>query len=158
MGRVINLVYNAFVAMQADGSLILKCNFMMSIFADLQKELPEFNTCMTWFVEEKECNTIGSSSKHQCILSFDKGTKMLFYPTVKQNMQMNALCLMLAAGLATCLILELEKPIKANSDRLLAKGGIYSLVQVSDAEKIASMGMKAVHDSSKLCLLLSPMH
>jgi hypothetical protein len=128
MGRVINLVCNAIVAIQADGSLILKYNFMMSIFADLQKELQEFNTFMTWYFEEKECNTIGSSSKHQHILSVDKGTKMLFYLTEKQNIQMNALCLMLAAGLTTCLILELEDPRKANSDYLSAKGGKYSWV------------------------------
>jgi len=38
---------------------------MMGIFADLQKEMPVFNNYMTWFFEEKKCNTIGSSSKSQ---------------------------------------------------------------------------------------------
>ena len=58
MGRVIDLIYDAFTAIQSDGSLILDYDFMMGIFADLQKETPEFNTYMTWFFEEKECNTI----------------------------------------------------------------------------------------------------
>jgi hypothetical protein len=58
MGRVIDLVYHAFVAIQADGLLILDYNFMMEIFVDLQRELPEFNTNMTWYFEEKECNPI----------------------------------------------------------------------------------------------------
>ncbi len=41
---------------------------------------------------------------------------------------------------------ELEDPRKANSDYLSAKGGKYSWAQVSDAEKIACMGLKAVND------------
>ena len=63
MGRVIDLVYDAFVAIQADGTLILNYDFMMGIFGDLQTELPEFNTYMTWYFEEKESNPIGSTSK-----------------------------------------------------------------------------------------------
>jgi hypothetical protein len=123
MGRVIDLIYDAFVAIQADGALILDYNFMMGIFAELQSELPEFNTYMAWFFEEKECNPIGLSSKDQHVLSVDKGTEMIFYPTEKQNMQTDELCSMLAAGLSSCLILELEDPRKANSDYLSIKGG-----------------------------------
>jgi hypothetical protein len=149
MGRVIDLIYEAFVAIQSDGSLILDYDFMMGIFADLQKEMPEFNTYMTWFFEEKECNTIGSSSKSQRVLSVDKGAEMLFYPTEKQNMQTNELCMTLADGLATYLILELEDPRKANSDYLSAKGGKYSCAQVSDAKKKVCMGMKSVNDPSE---------
>jgi hypothetical protein len=149
MGRVIDLVYDAFVAIQSDGSLILDYNFMVGIFADLQKEMLEFNTYMTWFFKEKECNTIGSSRKSQCVLSVDKGAEMLFYPTEKQNMQTNELCAMLAARLATCLILELENPRKANSNYLSAKGVKYSWAQESDEEKKACMGMKAVNDLSE---------
>ncbi len=47
MGRVIDLVYDAFVAIQADGSLIVEYDFMMGFFGELQSELPEFNTYMT---------------------------------------------------------------------------------------------------------------
>jgi len=86
MGRVIDLVYDAFVAIQADGSLILDYDFMMGVFGELQPELPEFSTYMTWFFEEKESNPIGSSSKEERVLSVDKGTEMLFFPTEKQNM------------------------------------------------------------------------
>ena len=81
---------------------------MMGIFLDLQQELPEFNTYITWYFEEKECNSIGSSSKAQRVLSIDKGTEMLFFPTEKQNMQTDELCTTLSSGLAKCLLLELE--------------------------------------------------
>ena len=146
MGRVIDLVYDAFVTIQADGTLILNYDFMMGIFGELQTELPEFNTYMTWYFEEKESNPIGSTSKAQRVLSVDKGTEMLFYPTDKQNMQTSELCATLASGLASCLILELEDPRKANSDYLSVKGGKYSWAKVSDADKDACMGMKAVND------------
>ena len=82
---MIDLVYDAFVAIQMDGTLILDYDFMMGIFGDLQTELPEFNTYMTWYFEEKECNPIGSTSKAQRVFSVDKGTEMLFYPTEKQT-------------------------------------------------------------------------
>ncbi len=65
MGRVIDLIYNAFVAVQADGTLIIDYNFMMGIFSDLQQEFPEFNTSMTWYFEEKECNSIGIRGWYQ---------------------------------------------------------------------------------------------
>ena len=63
MGRVIDLVYDAFVEILSDGLLILDYDFMMDTFADLQKKMSKFNTYMTWFFKEKECNTIGSPSK-----------------------------------------------------------------------------------------------
>ena len=74
---------------------------------------------------------------------------MLFYTTEKQNIQTNDLCSTLAAGLASCLILELEDPRKANSDYLSIKGGKYSWAEVSDAEKDTCLGLKALHDPSK---------
>ena len=48
----------AFVAIQADGMLIIDYDFMMEISSDLQQELPEFNAYMTWYLEAKECNSI----------------------------------------------------------------------------------------------------
>ena len=132
---MIDLVYDAFVAIQMDGTLILDYDFMMGIFGVLQTEFPEFNTYMTWYFEEKEYNPIGSTSKAQRVLSIDKGTEMLFYPTEKQNMQTNELCSTLAAGLASCLILELEDPRKANYGYLSVKGGKYSWSKVSDVNK-----------------------
>jgi hypothetical protein len=74
---------------------------------------------------------------------------MLFYPTEKHNMHTDELCSTVASGLATCLLLELEDPRKANSHYLSAKGGKYSWAEVSDADKDACMGMKAVNDPSE---------
>jgi hypothetical protein len=155
MGRVIDLVYDAFVAIQADESLILDYDFMMGIFGELKSELPEFNTYMTWYFEEKYCNPIGPSSKTQRVFLVDKGTGMLFYPTEWQNMQTNELCSTLASGLASCLILELEDPRKANSNYLSVKGGKYSWAKVSDAEKDACVEVKAVNDPSTFTKALS---
>lgn len=89
MGRAINLVYDSFVSIQANGSLILDYDFMMCIFGELQHELPEFNTYMTWYFKEQESNSIGSSSKAENVLSIDKRTELFFYPSERQNMQTN---------------------------------------------------------------------
>ena len=51
--------------------------------------------------------------------------------------------------MASCLIRELEDPRKANSDYLSVKGGNYSWAAVSNADKDACMGMKAVNDPSE---------
>jgi hypothetical protein len=83
---------------------------MMGIFGELQTELPEFETYMTWYFKEKECNPIGSSSKAQRVLSVENGTKILSFLMEKQNIQTAELCSILAAGLTSCLILELEDP------------------------------------------------
>ena len=83
------------------------------------------------------------------MLSVDKETEMLFYLTEKQNMQTDDMCSTLAGGLASCLILELEDHRKANSDYLSVKGGKYSWAKVSDANKDACMGMKAVNNLSE---------
>ncbi len=58
MGRIIDLVYNAFVAIQADGSLILDYDFMMGIFGELKHELPEFNTYMTWYLRRRKATLL----------------------------------------------------------------------------------------------------
>ena len=42
MGKAIDLLYEAFVKIEADGSLILDHGFMMNKFSTLYKEMPEF--------------------------------------------------------------------------------------------------------------------
>ena len=64
-------IAQGFFPYQANGSLILDYDFMMCIFGELQHELPEFNTYMTWYFKEQESNSIGSSSKAENVLSID---------------------------------------------------------------------------------------
>jgi hypothetical protein len=65
MEQVINLIYDAFVAIQADGSLIIDYDFMMGIFEELQSELPEFNTYMTGTLRRRNATLLD----HQARLS-----------------------------------------------------------------------------------------
>ena len=41
MGKVVDLLYEAFVKIEDDGSLILDHEFMMNIFSPLYEQLPE---------------------------------------------------------------------------------------------------------------------
>ena len=149
MGRVIDLVYDAFVDIQVDSALILDYDFMMGIFGELQTELPEFSTYMTWFLRRRKRILLDHRARMNVSSQLTREQKGYSNPTEKQNMQTNDLCSRLAAGLAPCLILELEDPRKANSDYLTMKGGKYSWAEVSDAEKDACMGLKGVNDLSE---------
>ena len=149
MGRVKGLLYIALVSIQSEGKLILDFNFMMNIFADLKQELQEFDTYSTWFYYKKEGNVIGPHSTKEQVLPVDQGIATLFYPQEVQNRQTNSLCAHLGSELATCLILEIEDPRKANRDYLSIMDGKHSYAQVSDAEKDACMGLKAVNDPAK---------
>jgi hypothetical protein len=122
---------------------------MINIFADIKHELQEFDTYSTWFYYNKEGNVIGSHSIKERVLPVDQGIAMLFYPQDLQNRQTNSLCEQLGSELATCLILEIEDPRKANRDYFSIMDGKHSYAQVSDAEKEACMGLKAVNDPAE---------
>jgi hypothetical protein len=66
MGRVVGLVFIAFVAIQADGSLILDYDFMMGIFGELQSELPEFNTVVGCLYSVQYKSIFGTPDKVRC--------------------------------------------------------------------------------------------
>ena len=57
-GNAVDLLYEAFVKIEADGSLILDHEFMMNIFSPLYEQLPEFKKDFDCLLEEKEGNRI----------------------------------------------------------------------------------------------------
>jgi hypothetical protein len=63
MSRVINIIYDFAKDLLADGSKLLDDDFMLNLFSPLYEELPEFKQYMTYYMEEKECNIMGSSAK-----------------------------------------------------------------------------------------------
>jgi hypothetical protein len=63
MSRVINIIHNFAKELLADGSKLLDDDFMLNLFSPLYEELPELEQYMTYYMEEKECNIMGSSAK-----------------------------------------------------------------------------------------------
>ena len=61
MGRVIDLLHAALSEIQTDGSLMLDYEYVMSIFQPLFNDLPEFESYMRDFLEEKSGLVVGSN-------------------------------------------------------------------------------------------------
>ena len=85
MGKAINLLYEAFVKIEADGSLILEHGFMMNKFSTLYEQLPEFKKDFNYLLEEKEGYAIGSKKRSNRVLSIDEALSELFYPVKLEN-------------------------------------------------------------------------
>ena len=176
MSRVINIIHNFAKELLADGSKLLDDEFMLKIFSPLYEELPEFESYMTYYLEEKECNTMASTAKEgkfittaivNCcccyfqllltlfsftvdrVLGIDLACAELFFPQRDENRQTTDLCKDLAVGIAAIIITELEDTSKVLYQSLDALDGKLSWANMPEQEKEASLGMRANNDPSE---------
>jgi hypothetical protein len=147
MGRAIALLHDAFVKIQGDGSLLLEEEFVMHIFASLYDKLPPFKEYLGYHFEEKEGNVIGSQKEEARILAIDKAMAELFWPQHIENRQMTEFCWELLVGVAATLLTELTDPKKLTHNYI--NDGLLAFQNLSQAEKEASLGMKANNDPSE---------
>ena len=80
MPRALDLMYNTFIEIQANGDKFLDEDFIMKIFEPLYTELPELETYLTFYFEEKEANVVGSCKRNDRVLAIDGAVANLFYP------------------------------------------------------------------------------
>lgn len=80
MPRSLDLAYQAFIAIQADGDKFLDEEFMMNIFQPLYQDVPELEEYLTYYFEEKESNHVGTRAKEDRVLAIDGAVAELFYP------------------------------------------------------------------------------
>ena len=113
MGKAIDLLYEAFIKIEADGLLILDHEFMMKIFSPLYGQLLEFKKDFDYLLEEKEGNIIGSKKRSDRVLSIDEALSELFYPVKLENVQTNEFCADLGVGSASTMLTELTDPTKS---------------------------------------------
>ena len=97
----------------------------MTIFEQLYEQLPKFSDYMDYYKEEKEGNIIGSTKTSDRVLVIDKARHKLFWPTKKRNSETTQYCYILAAGITTTLLTELEDTSKATFEYLSAAGEKY---------------------------------
>ena len=69
MGRVIDLLHDAMLKVQSDGSILLHYDFIMNIFSPLRSRLPEFDQYLDFYVEEKQGNVVGSQKMEKQVSS-----------------------------------------------------------------------------------------
>jgi hypothetical protein len=147
MGRAIALLHDAFVEIQGDGSLLLEEEFVMHIFASLYDELPPFKEYLDYHFEEKEGNVIGSQQEEARILAIDKAMAELFWPQHIENRQMTEFYWELLVGVATTLLTESTDPKKSTHNYI--NDGLLAFQNLLQAEKEASLGMRANNDPSE---------
>eukprot|EP00957_Ditylum_brightwellii_P130698 9970640-Ditylum_brightwellii.AAC.1 len=87
MGRSIDMVYEAFLEIQLDGTKMLDEDCIMNIFSLFYEELPELEDYITYYFEEMKSNMIESCTKKDHVLAIDKARAELFYPTQIENYQ-----------------------------------------------------------------------
>jgi hypothetical protein len=121
----------------------------MTIFEPLNEQLPEFYDYMDYYKEEKEEHVIGSMKLSDSVLVIDEALYDLFWPTKKCNSETTQYCYVLATGIATTLLTELEDTSKATFEYLSAAGGKYSQAVIDCSKEMATLGMRANNDPSE---------
>ena len=147
MGKALTLLHDAFVDVQGDGALLLDDIFIMNIFSPLYEEIPPLKEYLNYHFEEKEGNVIGSCKEHERVLAIDEAMAELFFPQKMENRQTTEFCKELAVGVATTLLTELTDPKKSTSNYI--NDGLLAFNNLTDAEKKASLGMRANNDPSE---------
>ena len=147
MGKALTLLHDAFVDVQGDGALLLDDIFIMNIFSPLYEEIPPLKEYLDYHFEEKEGNVIGSCKEHERVLAIDEAMAELFFPQKMENRQTTEFCKELAVGVATTLLTELTDPKKSTSNYI--NDGLLAFNNLTDAEKKASLGMRANNDPSE---------
>jgi hypothetical protein len=127
----------------------------MHIFASLYDELPPFKEYPDYHFEEKEGNVIGSQKEKARVLAIDKAMAELFWPQRIENRQTTEFCWELLVGVATTLLTELTDPKKSTHNYI--NDGLLAFQNLSQAEKEASLGMRANNNPSEGNLPLSLM-
>ena len=85
MGRVINLLHAALSEIQTDDSLMLDYEYVMSFFQPFCNDLPEFESYMRYFLEEKSVHAVGSKRGSDQVLSIDEAMVEICWPTKGRN-------------------------------------------------------------------------
>ena len=124
MGRVIDLLYDAFVKIQADGSKLLDQDFVMKISEPLYKDFPDLKNYLNYHLEEKVGNVIGSDKPKDCVKAIEVAISELFYLQRLDNQQTTELYYELAVGVSTMVLTKLVHPKKAKKNYLTHGDGI----------------------------------
>ena len=121
----------------------------MKIFESLYTELPELETYLTFYYEEKEANVVGSCKRDGCVIAVDGAEAELFYPVRMENKQSTQTCRELSARLDIRAIAKCIHPKKSINYHLLEIHGKKSWIETTEEENKANQGLKANNDANE---------
>ena len=153
MGKAIDAMYNAMLAIEEDGKLFLDETFMNGIFDNIYNDahgntcpLPPLQDAMQYQYEEKLTNAIDGSK----VLPYDQINAEMFYPTRQENKDTAAMVEDVAMNaLAPAIINECHYPKKALSDYIMSIDGKFNWGQTTDEEHLACIGKNATNDPAE---------
>jgi len=149
MSRVLDLVYDVFVELEADGSKGVDADYMLNIFSSIGDEVEPFKKYLEYMFEEKESNVVDSKRRETRVLSMDLAVAELFWPTRVENRQTTPMCKTLFERAGSRAMAECIDPTKQLHHHLSEIHGAKSWVEVSEEDKKASLGIRANNDPAE---------
>ena len=112
MGVVVDTLYDVCIEIQKDGGKMLEKDFIMIIFDNIGKVIPEFQNDLEYFFEIKKSRTVAT---RKLVLPFEELTADLFYPNRAEKRSTTHVATILASKAATMIMTELIDTRRANS-------------------------------------------
>ena len=153
MGKAIDALFDAMLAIEEDGKLFLDEAFMNSVFDKIYHDehgdpapLPPLQEAMNYQFKEKQTNAIDGSK----VLPYDNINAEMFYPECQKNRDTTH-CVqeMAQSAIAPAIMGELWDPKKALSDYVTSIGGKFSWGQTSEEEHQVCIGKNATNDPAE---------
>ena len=157
MACAIDCVYKKSLNIKERPDLFLQRRFMLSIFLNLYRKLPELKDYLDCHRGEKMNMVHGCSIIEQCMCGMELVIEELFYPKEAANQQTYATSLDLGYELAERLLVGFQDTYKVTHYYVNNLGGNYSMSKTTPKEKEQVYGIRANNDLSKKMLQYSEM-
>ena len=151
MGRALDTLEMKLEELMSDPSLILKDNFMMSMFDEFADELPPLREYFEHLYEKKRMSVISRKSGTK-VVHLGRMRRELFAPSRKTERDTNKRVQELAKVAANSILTELRDESKATHKYLSRFGKEYSWKHCPEIRKQALLGCTATNDECESSL------
>ena len=127
MAFAIGCVYKNYLKIKERPALILQKSFMLSIFSNLYRKLPELKDSLDWHRGEKINMVHGCSRIQKRMCGMELVIEELFYPKEAANRQTYTTSLDLGDELTERLLVEFQDTSKVTHYYVNGLGGKYSM-------------------------------
>ena len=151
MAEAINLIYQAFMQVRANGAIILDEDFMMNILLPVVDKLTELSNFLEWYFKKKRTLVYGSFTKDSRKLGIDIVRAEVFYPSKRSNRETTEICKMLGEEVGDIIVIECEDTSvgKVTHQYIDELDSPLSMKNTTDAQLKASIGVRANNDASE---------
>ena len=149
MAFAINCFYKNSLKIRDRPALILQKSFILSIFSNLYRKLPELKNYLDWHGGEKMNMVHGCRRIDQRVCGMDLVIEELFYPKEANNRQTYATSLDFGDELAKQLLVEFQDTPKVKQYYVNDLGGKYNMSKTTPKEKEQGYGIRVSNNPSE---------